>query len=570
MGAAIAAPVLLLILVGEARCQPDTVWTKFYAETGGTRADFIQTSDGGYAIGSVKWCGDLNRRDLDFYLAKLDSFGTVEWDSLYESVLDSVHRSDNVYKMAQLNDGGYILVGTAVGHGRQFGMVVRTDAEGRRLWQRYGTGEDVTFYDCVVGANDAIIVSSSSALLRFNDNDSGAVIWRREIRDAYHSVITSDGKFLYAGTSPGGFGGFDFYAVKFDLDGEIEWENYYGTEYLDNCGAVTETLDGGACLVGTQRYGFNDSTNAMVIRVDANGEEIWRQIYEDLPRGNHLNSVVETPDGGFAVGGEDEGGNFYLQRIDYFGEVLWSRSFVPEIGHGVCKSLLLMPDGGYVLGGATSTGAWLIRTEPDPVHLPFRLRARPDEHAFGEVALDSVAFWSLPIHNYGRRYVFIDSVSFEGDSSAFSFALEPSTRIVPSDTLFVPICFSPKADTTYSATLTICYGEEQSVEVILSGRGQPLAVEEDSVLYPASIGLSFYPNPFNSQTTISYHLPTSSIVIISIHNLQGRQVEIISNDIQKAGFFSLIWDATRLPSGIYICRLQAKDIVTNFKITLLR
>jgi len=373
--AAVVAPFLLLLLAGELIAQPNTLWTRFYTEIGAITADFIQTSDGGYAIGSAKWGGNPNRRDHDFVLVKTDSLGVIEWDSLYAGLPDSVNRNDRVYQMAQMNDGGYLLVGG--GGGERFGMIVRTDVEGRRQWLHYGAEEDVGYYTCAVTVDNDIVIGAGSDIWRFDDNDSGAVIWRESFQpegaSLHYSTTTSDGKYLFAGTSPGGFGGFDFYAVKFDLDGEIEWENHYGTEHLDGVGDVIETSDGGACIVGTQRFGINDSTRGMVVRVDANGEEVWRRFYREVPGRTYLDCVVETPDGGFAIGGEkDERANFYLQRVDSVGNLLWYRTFERR-GSNVCQSIFLMPDGGYVLGGPSADGAWLIRTTPDSLNLPNRV-----------------------------------------------------------------------------------------------------------------------------------------------------------------------------------------------------
>ncbi len=209
---------------------------------------------------------------------------------------------------------------------------------------------------------------------RLSDDEEGTTVWRRQFQpsgsSALHRIIpTFDGDFVIAGHSTAGpFGSYDLYAVRFDIDGEIEWENYYGTRFQDFVGSVCETHDGGYCLAGTQRYGFSDSTNAMIVRIDAQGEEIWRRIYEELPRGIFLDAVVETPDHGFAVAGNDRDYNFYLQRVDSLGNILWLRNFIQR-GTNYCRNIFLMEDGSYVLGGPSSNGAWLIRTTPDSLNV---------------------------------------------------------------------------------------------------------------------------------------------------------------------------------------------------------
>jgi hypothetical protein len=71
--------------------------------------------------------------------------------------------------------------------------------------------------------------------------------------------------------------------------------------------------------------------------------------------------------------------------------------------------------------------------------------------------------------------------------------------------------------------------------------------------------LQNYPNPFNPTTTISYALPQAADVRLSVYDVLGRQVRELASSMQPAGIHEVIFDATGLPSGIYIYRLQAGD-----------
>ncbi len=65
-----------------------------------------------------------------------------------------------------------------------------------------------------------------------------------------------------------------------------------------------------------------------------------------------------------------------------------------------------------------------------------------------------------------------------------------------------------------------------------------------------------YPNPFNPSTTITYELPSSGEVVLKIYNLVGQEVSTLVNEFQDAGTKSVTFDATGLPSGAYIYRLN--------------
>ncbi len=79
-----------------------------------------------------------------------------------------------------------------------------------------------------------------------------------------------------------------------------------------------------------------------------------------------------------------------------------------------------------------------------------------------------------------------------------------------------------------------------------------------------------YPNPFNASTTIIYSTPEPGLVILKVYDLIGREIKILVNKFVEAGTQSINFDATNLPSGIYIYRLQAGDLMKARKMLLMR
>jgi hypothetical protein len=65
-----------------------------------------------------------------------------------------------------------------------------------------------------------------------------------------------------------------------------------------------------------------------------------------------------------------------------------------------------------------------------------------------------------------------------------------------------------------------------------------------------------FPNPFNPTTVISYELPMTSEVELSIHNLLGQKVATLITGNQKAGSYQVEWDATDFSSGVYFYTLR--------------
>ena len=64
-----------------------------------------------------------------------------------------------------------------------------------------------------------------------------------------------------------------------------------------------------------------------------------------------------------------------------------------------------------------------------------------------------------------------------------------------------------------------------------------------------------YPNPFNPITNISYTLPENSEVSLMVYDLLGEEIELLVNEKQVAGNYSIAFNASQYPSGIYFYRL---------------
>ena len=79
-----------------------------------------------------------------------------------------------------------------------------------------------------------------------------------------------------------------------------------------------------------------------------------------------------------------------------------------------------------------------------------------------------------------------------------------------------------------------------------------------------------YPNPFNPSTTITYALPVSGEVNITIFNILGQEVTTLVNERQEAGSYRVTFDAADLTTGIYFYTISAGDFVSTKRMILAR
>ncbi len=91
------------------------------------------------------------------------------------------------------------------------------------------------------------------------------------------------------------------------------------------------------------------------------------------------------------------------------------------------------------------------------------------------------------------------------------------------------------------------------------------------VIHPNSfVLLQNYPNPFNPTTEIRFQIPGYSLMTLKVYNVLGEEVATLVDEAMQPGEYTVGWDASQLPSGIYFCRLQASSAVLTKKMTLLR
>ncbi len=99
----------------------------------------------------------------------------------------------------------------------------------------------------------------------------------------------------------------------------------------------------------------------------------------------------------------------------------------------------------------------------------------------------------------------------------------------------------------------------------------PPGVTEQETEEPTEVSLNQnYPNPFNPVTTLSFYLPESQEVKLSVFNVVGQPVAVLAEGTMSAGDHTFEWDATGLPSGMYIYQLEVANRIMTRKMTLVK
>ncbi len=196
---------------------------------------------------------------------------------------------------------------------------------------------------------------------------------------AYSIKQTPDGGYIFAGYSGdvGGdvtsnHGGEDFWIVKIDSAGVIEWQKSYGGSKDEEAYSVDLTSDGGYIVTGfslsidgdvTGHHGATDMADVWVVKLEHSGKLVWQRslggTFVDIGHSAH-----ETPDHGFIIAGEGSSndgdethghlGGFWIVKLDSAGALIWQKSYggVTPV-NDICYDMQVTKDGGVIAVGST-------------------------------------------------------------------------------------------------------------------------------------------------------------------------------------------------------------------------
>lgn len=96
------------------------------------------------------------------------------------------------------------------------------------------------------------------------------------------------------------------------------------------------------------------------------------------------------------------------------------------------------------------------------------------------------------------------------------------------------------------------------------------AAEEEVVAPEEYVLEQNYPNPFNPRTVIGYRIPARRHVTLRVYDAAGREVAMLVDEEKAPGRYTVSWDASEMPSGVYFGRLMSAGFADTKKMALVR
>lgn len=580
---------------------------------GGNSDDMLnsaqQTSDGGYILGGTSKSiisGDKTETHSaqDYWVIKLNSFGGIEWQNTIGGSSD-----DYLNCIQQTTDGGFILAGysnssisgdkteNAIG-GFDY-WVIKLNSTGGIVWQNTigGTLDDYLHYveqtsdgGYILGGESKSDITGDKTEDNFGTTDywvvkinsTGGIVWQNDIgswSDEYLNTVkqTSDGGYIVAGYTNSGIagdkteaslGGTDYWVLKLNSLGVIEWQNTIGGSSEDNLFSAEQTLDGGYILGGWSISGIsadktdpsNGNYDYWVVKLNSTGGIVWQNGIGGTDA-DYLYSIHQTSDGGYILGGYSRsvisgdktdakiGGNdYWIMKLNSTGSIIWQNA----IG-GASGDIIQSPntvnettDGGFIVGGYSSSGISGDKSE---------------------VSLGSTDYWVIKLMGDSVLICSVPGGLFSDNITATSAKVHWSTvPTADSYKVYYRIsgagAWTKKTATSNNKNLpglmpsstyewkvkSNCGPESSDFSTIQTFTTLPMKegfLEEDKLI-------SVYPNPTSGKVLIWFEKTLSTPSNIYITDISGKYYSQIYPLIENE---MLQFDISNYPSGIYILKI---------------
>ena len=499
---------------------------------GGSTYDFLfslkQTQDNGFILSgssSSDISGDKTENSNgwdDYWILKIDSIGTVQWQNSIGG-----NEDDYLFSMDNVNDGGYILGGYSY-----------SDSSG-----------DKTEYPWAMFTPDYWIVKIDSiGNIQWENTIGGTLV------DQFNSISqTSDNGFILGGWSNSGISGdktensngnYDFWIVKIDSIGNIQWQNTIGGSAAEDLRTIEQTIDGGYIIGGTSISGISgDKTEGSlgyedywIVKIDSIGNIQWENTiggsYPDL-----LYVVRQTVDGGYIVGGASQSGisgdktensmgifDYWVVKTDSVGNIEWQQT-IGGSNSDYLYNVLQTTDGGYILAGSSMSNITGDKTENSWGAFDYWI-----------MKIDSVGniLWQNTIG--GNEYDVLNIVEQLADGSFILGGYSKSTI---------------SGDKTED-----CLGNEDYWIVKLGP--DPTGKPENNF---SNSSLHIFPNPSDGNIQLDFNASGNDHYSVEILNILGEEVYNVA--LSLSGKVSVPLDLTFLPNGIYLVKISDGKSVVN-------
>ena len=415
---------------------------------------------------------------------------------------------------------------------------------------------------------------------------SGAQEWAVRYDGASNSddspraiAVDASGNVYVTGYSSTSATFYDYATIKYNSQGEQQWVARYNGPGNTKDQAAGLVLDaaGNVYVTGSSGEGSPNLSDYVTVKYSPSGVEEWVARYSDLY--DYATAIgVDGSSNVYVTGYSYHAGTLYdYATVKYSerGVQQWVRRYNgPATDDDVPHALGVDASGNVVITGesvgpGTSTDYATIKYSPSGAEQWVRRYDGPGETvdvAFG-LALDQAGNVYVTGGSRGADLVDdfatlkyspsgVEQWSVRSETQGEVYDLGAAVGVDGSGDVYVTGSSSRLGGRLYT---TIKYAEGSIVAVGNErGPGGGYRLEQ------------YGPNPFHQKAVVRYALGARGHTVLNVFNVLGRRVATLVDGVRDAGYGTVEWDATGMPSGVYFFRLQAGPFVETTRMVLLR
>jgi hypothetical protein len=375
---------------------------------GGSLAEYaksvIQLSDSGFIVAGTTLSNDNdvsgNHGATDCWILKLDSAGEIEWQETsggtgYDNGVSVVQTTDTEFFVACT--AGSIDGDVSGNHGGGDYWIVKLNISGMIEWQKCFGGTGNEYATSISASFDGGVIVAGNSFSNDGDvsgnhgggdywivklDSSGIMEWQKCIGgsawdDATCVQQATDGGFIVGGFSYSidgdvseNQGSSDYWVVKLDSYGDVEWKTSLGGNSYDEAYSILQTDDGEFIIAGYSYstngdvLGCHGSGDGWIAKLDGSGDMEWQRCLGGSAD-DGLYSIQKSTDGGFVVSGNSMsadgdvsvnygGTDYWIVKLNASGDIEWQKSFGGS-GYETANSIQQTINGAYIVAGTSNS-----------------------------------------------------------------------------------------------------------------------------------------------------------------------------------------------------------------------
>ena len=175
---------------------------------------------------------------------------------------------------------------------------------------------------------------------------------------------------------------------------------------------------------------------------------------------------------------------------------------------------------------------------------------------------EEIYFWEFDSASHSITISYSDIQGGEAGIVANDGTVYWEDGNIDADPLF---CDAENGDLTIQSDSPLLGAGQDGANIGALGVGceEPLSIVDNII--PNTYTLSSYPNPFNPTTTITFTIPEFGLTTITAYDLTGRELETLTNEVLSIGNYSINWNASSYPSGVYLIKMDSGQIIHSRK-----